>query len=277
MSWIEDFDEPGVRMLVLGRPMHGTTLLVILHCAAMVACALLTACGYAGALHYFVLSRQELLSGHVWQLFTYALVGMPSLSFAIDMLMLYWFGMGLETSLGRPRYFSFYAILILFQSALFLLTANSGYLSLSGLGSVIFGVFIAYATIYPDVQIFFGITVKLIAYALFAIYALSDLAYHNWIGLLFLGSITGLSYCAMRLLGFQGGFDWWDRWTTSLANRHRSPVKPPEGDKIQESINPILDKIASRGINSLTETERLALERARSTLKRKEDEGSSWG
>jgi len=280
MGLIEDFDERGVRMLVLGYPMHGATFLVVLHCMAMAACALLTGSGYGGALDSFMLTSRELMAGHVWQLVTYAFVAMPSIPFGVDMLMLYWFGMALETSLGRPRFFSFYTILLLIQGLFHVLL----YVALSrgsvdppllGLGSAVLGVFIAYATIYPDVEIFFSLTAKLIAYVLLGIYFLQDLAYHNWIGLMSLSLIAGFSHCAMRALGFQGGFDWWERLEVSWGGGRPSPAEPVEDEGRQDPVNLILDKIARHGINSLTEAERRALERAGSSLRRKEGGGGS--
>ena len=278
MSLIEDFDARGMRMLVLGYPMHGAVLLIVLHCTAMAACALLTGAGCGGVFNYLMLTPRELMAGRVWQLFTYAFVAMPSLSFAFDMLMLYWFGMGLETSLGRPRFFSFYALLILVQSLFHVLAYGVLIkvpfdMPLAGLGSVVLGVFIAYATIYPDVEIFFGLTAKLIVFVLLGIHVLSDLAYHSWIGLISLSLIAGFSYCAMRALGFQGGFEWWDRWASGDGGRPR-PAEPAKDERHQDSINLILDKIASRGINSLTADERRALERAASA-QRKERGGSA--
>ncbi|NNN06605.1 MAG: rhomboid family intramembrane serine protease [Elusimicrobia bacterium] len=280
MGLIEDFDDRGMRMLVLGYPMYGATFLVILHCAAMAACALLTGFGHGDALGYFMLTHRDLMAGHVWQLITYAFVAMPSLSFAVDMLMLSWFGMGLETSLGRPRFFTFYALLLLVQSLFHVLVYGALIRAafeppLAGLGPAVLGIFIAYATIYPDVEIFFGITAKLIAYILLGIYVLNDLAYHNWSGLMSLSVIAGLSYCAMRVMGFQGGFDWWDSFDFSWGGRRSDPPEPAMDDGRQDPINLILDKIASRGINSLTEAERRALERAGSSLRRKHGGESS--
>ncbi len=276
MGLIEDFDARGVRMVVLGYPMHGATFLVILHCAAMAACALLTGFGRGDALEYFMLTRRALMAGHAWQLITYAFVAMPSIPFAVDMLMLSWFGVGLETSLGRPRFFTFYAILLLVQSLSHVLVygvliAAAFEPPLAGLGFAVLGVFIAYATIYPDVELFFGITAKLIAWILLGIYALSDLAYHNWTDLMTLSLIAGFSYCAMRVMGFQGGFDWWDRLESAWVGRRSSPAEPAKDDGSEDPINLILDKIASHGINSLTEAERRALERAGSSLRRKRD------
>lgn len=266
MGLIEDFDEPGGRMWVLGYPMHGATFLVLLHCAAMVACALLVASGRSDALGFFLFARPSVLSGHVWRLFTYAFVNLPSLFFAIDMAMLYWLVMGLESAIGRRRSFTLYASLVLLQSLFYLLLPYG----FPGLGSVIFGLFIAYATVYPDAQIFFGIPIKYLAYAALGIYALQDLTYHAWTGLAFLALNSGFAYAGMRLLGFQGGFDWWDRWSAAWERRREEPRK----EDVQESIDPILDKIAACGINSLTEAERKTLEQARSRLNQGRSEPS---
>ena len=59
--------------------------------------------------------------------------------------------------------------------------------------------------------------------------------------------------------------DWWEtRRAEKLARRHQ--IKVLSERKTNESIDAILDKISKQGVNSLTSSERAALERARAKL-----------
>ena len=85
---------------------------------------------------------------------------------------------------------------------------------MGGYGSV-FGVFIAFATIYPGVEIciwFVNLTAKGWAYALLAVLSLANIAYHQWIDLGALWCDAAIGYGGMRLIGAGYGMAWLTDW-----------------------------------------------------------------
>jgi len=135
-----------------------------------------------------------------------------------------------------------------------------------------FGVFVAFALIYPTAEMFFGIQAKWIALALLAINSLQCLALSDYEALAVL-AVDSVAAC-LFIARFQG------RLALSLPSRRQqvlvrrtaapSPrnaaVAAPEEEDLHGSIDPILDKISRSGIASLTMRERDRLEKARHKL-----------
>jgi hypothetical protein len=143
-----------------------------------------------------------------------------------------------------------------------------------------FAVFIAFATIYPNVEIFFGFRVKWVAAVLIAIYSLEDLYEHAPLDLALLWATCLAAFLFIKYLRGQIQFAFRDYLR---LRRSRSVLKPlprpqpasralpqrSERDDVIESIDPLLDKIAKHGIASLTASERAKLEEARAELLKK--------
>jgi hypothetical protein len=179
-----------------------------------------------------------------------------------------------EQFVGRRSYLTLYAALVLIPAVLlflvgpFLGLGSVGYL---GCGEVIFGVFIAFATIYPGAMPSMWITVPVwaIAWILLGIYTLYDIAFREGTAMFMLWTSSAIGYLGMRFVGAGRGMnwltDWWEtRRAEKLARRHQFKVLSDR--KTNESIDAILDKISKHGVNSLTSSERAALERARAKL-----------
>jgi membrane associated rhomboid family serine protease len=278
MRWVEDFDngEGQGPMWIKGYPVYGTTLLIIIHCATMIIFTLLTAMGKGHFVNTFTFSSFQVLQGKVWQLFTYPFVQMPSIWFAVEMLMLYWFGKDVEKFVGRKAYFSLYLALILIPSLFLTLMGKlGGFYSLSSSNHIHFSIFIAFATIYPNAVLLFRILAKYVVYIYLAIATLQYFAYHDWIFLTLLWLSCGIAFCGMKLVGVQGGFDWWNEWRTKAKWKkmeRKRQVQAAKETETNESIDPILEKISKQGMNSLTDAEKRVLERARSALLKKDKE-----
>ena len=265
----------------VGRhPVHVTTLLVAGHIFLMVAACLLFAIKQAGILDWLIFDNAQVVYlGHVWRIATYALVHTPSnlLMFALEMYLLFMFGRELERFFGRRAFILFYALLVIVPT---LLLTSLGFwmrLGVAGSVNVHFGIFLAFAAIHPDVETaFIRIQMKWIALILVAIGFLTALAYHDWANMLILIAtiVTAVSFVRMRGAGPE--LEWW----TTLKSRLRPkpkfhvvtrdvPRRSAEPQNIHESIDPVLEKISKHGINSLTASERRALDRARSQLLKK--------
>jgi membrane associated rhomboid family serine protease len=258
-------------MHLRGHPINLTLLLIVLHTSAMVGFSIATASGYGS--FFEPLSFSSVAIWHheeLWRLFTYPLVAAPSLGFVVQMLMLYWFGPEVERFVGTRSFLKLYIALIAIP-AIFL--AAAGYrhsLHYEGASDLLFGFFIAFVAIYPNVEILFlRMTAKWLAWILLGIYSLVYLTEHQIVPLAMLWLCSGVGYAGMRLAGVGGGFDWLDSWREKRVagrNTRRMKAKNNREKQWKDSIDPILEKISSRGIGSLTTAERAALESARSAL-----------
>ncbi len=260
-----------------GYPIHAATLLVIVHVAAFILCALAEGSGLAGGLAQLTYSSTDVFSrGAVWQFLTYAFVHPASqgLWFAIEMWLLFQFGREVERYLGRRTFLQLYGALLL--AGPIVLTAVGLFLPTAFAGSVVmhFAIFAAFAALYPSVAVFFGIAARWIAIAIFAIYTLQGFAYHAismllvlWtttpLALLFVQKVRGgFTLPTIRLPGRKPKFRVLP--TPSASARHED-----ESDAATE-MDTLLDKIAKSGIGSLSARERTRLERAREALLKKD-------
>lgn len=275
-----------------GHPVRAAGVLVFFYVATMVSTALALSFGLGGILREAIFSSAAVLGrGAVWQFVTYALVNPPTLGFAINMAMLWWFGGELEKFFGRRIFWKFYAALLLLTPALFTLIGLWQPTHLSGApGS--FALFIAFATLYPDVPLLFGVLLaKWIAWILVGIQALSAVAAHDWPELLSLAATVSFAYAFVRyeqgrytLPAFVRGvrLRFWktkprfqvvrgDPARAQTPSRKSSRVRPAKtaGEDVVQSIDFLLEKISRHGIGSLSASERAALERASEVLNKK--------
>lgn len=261
----------------VGRhPVHVTTLLVAVHVfAAIVACFL----GGAGILGHLAFDSALVWQrGEFWQLATYAFVHSPSalLWFAVEMYMLFVFGREVERFIGRRAFIVLYLFLLLAPTVLLSLWGLSDRVGIAGSPALHFGIFIAFTTIYPNVELLLRIQAKWVTLALTAISTLQLLAYRDWSAMAVLWVSIAAAFFFIRLRGVGPELVWWgnlkSRWEPK-PKFHVVPRSTPrrvvEPENVHESIDPVLEKISKQGINSLTASERRALDRARARLLKK--------
>jgi membrane associated rhomboid family serine protease len=261
----------------VGRhPVHITTLLVAIHVfAAIVACFV----GGAGIWGHLAFDSALVWQrGEFWQLATYAFVHSPSglLWFAIEMYMLFVFGRELERFIGSRAFIVLYLILLLAPTLLLLLWGLSEQTGLAGSPALHFGIFVAFATIHPNVELLLRIMAKWVAITVAAIYTLQLIYYRDWSDMAVLWISIAAAFFFIRLRGAGPELVWWSdlksRWQ-SKPKFHVVPRSAPrrvmEPENVHESIDPVLEKISKQGINSLTASERRALDRARTRLLKK--------
>ena len=140
----------------MGRyPVDVTTMLVGIHVAAAILAAILVAFGAGSVLLWLQFDSAAIWSsGQVWRLFTYAFVHAPSglLWFAIEMYLLFVFGREVERFLGRRAYIALYAFLLVTPAALLTIWGLWERCAIAGSPALHFGIFVAFATIYPRVE-----------------------------------------------------------------------------------------------------------------------------
>ena len=263
----------------MGRyPVDVTTMLVGLHVAAAILTAILVMIGAHSVLAYLQFDSAAVWAGQVWRLFTYAFVHSPSalLWFAVEMYMLFVFGREVERFIGRRAYISLYIILLVAPAVLLTIWGiwQRSVLSLaSGSSALHFGIFVAFATIYPRAELFLRIMTKWVVLILAAVYTLQLLAYHAWSDLMVVWTSIGAAFLFIEMHGAGPELPWWDALKARFAPRPKFHVVPKvhssrssETDDVYTSIDPILDKISKFGIGSLTASERRQLDRERERL-----------
>ena len=261
----------------MGRvPVDVTTILVIAHVASMVAGCLLIAFGGAGFFGWLQFDSAQVLHGYAWhQLFTYAFVHAPSslLWFAIEMYMLFIFGREVERFLGRNAFIALYSILLVGPSLLLTLWGLHERAGLAGSADVHLGIFIAFATIYPRVELMFRILAKWAALVLVAAYTLQLLAYHVWFELAVLWFSIAAAFLFVEMRGAGPELAWLERLKNFSQPKPKLHIvqrsttqRSAEPEDVYSSVDPILDKISKSGIGSLTDSERRQLDRARKRL-----------
>jgi membrane associated rhomboid family serine protease len=290
-------DEHRALLWVRGYPLFATHVIVLVLVLSMIASTALMAFGGSAVLEALGFASARVLGGEVWRVLTYGLVNPPSLWFAIDMVLIVWFGRELERELGRRNFL--WLCLGLYLAPVLLLTLAAGFglnTSLSGQGGG-FGLFIAFATLYPGALMLFNLQARWVALILVGIYTLIGLGQRDVAGLLSLGATAGFAYlCVLQLRG-QPLFPWWPaprtRKATAGSSRPSakvipfpdSPAKPvaravattpaprPAAPRVPPAdmaeIDALLDKIAHSGIASLTAAERARLDAAHQSLKRR--------
>lgn len=241
---------------------------------AMIVTSLALFAGANDALGALGFSSAAVLRGEVWRILTYGFVNPPSIGFALDVVMLIWFGREVEKALGRSRFLTLCAALYLLKPLCF--TAVGVWLGTAFSGAALaFPLFVAFATLFPDVPLLFNILAKWAAVALVGIQALVALSARRWDLLAELAVGCGFAYLFVRVV--REGFEWpkmrWPRRPRVV--RTAAPVRAavarsaPAPRAGMAEVDALLDKIAQSGIHSLTRDERARLEAARSDLLRR--------
>jgi len=266
----------------MGRyPVDVTTILVGLHVTCAILAAILIAFGAGSMLAYLQFDTAAVWSGgQVWRLFTYAFVHAPSalLWFAVEMYMLFVFGREVERFIGRRAYIVLYLILLIAPAAVLTVWGLWQRSALAGSPALHFGIFVAFATIYPRVELFLRIMAKWIALILAGVYTFQLLAYHAWTDLAVVWTSIGAAFLFIEWRGAGPELVWWNNVKARFGPKPKLHVvqksvsrRAIEPDDLYASIDPILDKISKSGIGSLTANERRLLNRERDRLLKKSE------
>ncbi|MFN2509499.1 MAG: DUF6576 domain-containing protein, partial [Chthoniobacterales bacterium] len=187
--------------------------------------------------------------------------------------MLFVFGREVERFIGRRAFVVLYLALLLAPTVLLTLWGLGERTGIAGSSAVHFGVFVAFATIYPRLEMFLRIMAKWVAVVLGAILTLQLFAAHAWPELAVLWLSVGGAFLFIRMRGIGGELDWWSNLKSKFQRKPKfevvpraKPARTIEPENLHESIDPLLEKISKLGINSLTANERRALDRARNQL-----------
>ncbi|MEO6871161.1 MAG: DUF6576 domain-containing protein [Chthoniobacterales bacterium] len=261
----------------MGRyPIRVTTIIVAAFVVGMFATVI------ASSAHWDVVAPLGLRTysfwhGAVWQPITCVLIQGASFFFLFNIFFLYWAGVEVEKYLGRRRYLTLFGMLLLVPVVL--LTAWSALgaqWTYYGSYELSIGMFIAFATLYPNVELFGWVTLKWLAFAGLILASMQALPNHEWGNLSVLWGMCLTAFLYLRIIEKKIPFEMPEAVTGLFRRKPKFQVVPRESaarrvepEDIYESIDPVLDKISKSGIGSLTASERRALDRARNRLLKK--------
>lgn len=257
-----------------GHAIYAAHFIVLVWVAAMLVTTALMQFGANTLLGWLPFASDRVLAGELWRIFTYGFVNPPSLWFVIEMAMIVWFGRELERFFGWRIFLRFYIGLYFFLPFVFVLLGLWRPMYLAG-ESGAFALFIAFATLHPNVPVFFGVLAKWVAAILVGIYTLMALSRNDLAQLFSLWTAAGFAWAFVR--HEQGLLAWPDfRLPTRKPSLRVLPggAKPTVAQRPREAaamaeIDALLDKIAHSGLSSLTPQERARLDQGRDAIRRK--------
>ncbi|RME95273.1 MAG: rhomboid family intramembrane serine protease [Verrucomicrobia bacterium] len=294
------YDRPYMRARPDRDPLSPTTVILIANVAVFalqLVADLARGSWLDRLLMHAVLVPSELAHGAVWQLLTFQFLHGGLLHLGINCLMLYMFGRPVEIALGRTAFWQLYlgsgALGGLLQSAAtWLAPSHFGYGGTVGASCGVYGVVAVFALMNREMRLT-TLIAFIIPVSMKAKHLLTVLAVVAILGLL--QPHSGVAH-AGHLGGMLGGWLYLQflagrsqpRWRWPRLRRRRQPriavvrtpktpwpkAAPPSSPEpgpdelppeefIQQAVDPILDKISTQGIHSLTERERKILELAR--------------
>jgi membrane associated rhomboid family serine protease len=258
-----------------GYPVYAAHLIMGVLVISMIATTVLIFLGERALLDWLVFDARRVLRGQVWRIASYGLVNEPSLRFAIDMVMLVWFGREVERFFGRRKFLVLFAMVYLITPLL--LTAIGPWAPFWFAGKTgVLAIFIAFAALFPNVPVFFSLLAKWAAFALVGIYTLMALADRDLPLLISIWAGCGVAFAYVR---YEQGIltlpriRLWKRKPKlrvlpDLPAKKPAPISAPASKEAatMAEVDALLDKIAKSGIGSLTPKERAKLEAAREGL-----------
>ncbi len=274
-DWGAPSDEQQPLTWLKSYPIYAAHFIVVVFVASMLVTTILMGFQNYTPLTWMGFSSELVLNGQVWRVLTYGFWNPPSFGFVVDMFMIVWFGRELEKFFGRRKFLFFYGAVYVLTPLV--LTAVGPLLPSTKSGETgAFALFIAFATLYPNVPVFFNLLAKWLAFILVGIFTLMAIAGHQHVELLSLWATCGFAFGFVRYE--QGHFTLprlrWPRRKPMLrvlpdpvAVKKPTFTAPltPESATMAE-VDALLDKIAKSGIGSLTAKERAKLESAREGL-----------
>jgi len=274
------------------------TQLIIWVCVVVFVLQLLTEfLGWPVLDHLFALRSSGLRQGLVWQPVTYMFLhdtnfGVIPWHILINLLVLWFIGREVEYFIG-PKFFTRLFLLGGLTGAVLWLTVNfHSQAYVVGASAAVLACVIAFATLFPDREITFllwfiipvRLKAKYIAIALIALDVLPLLRHTNT-GVAHLAHLGGAAFgwVYIKHLGY-GQMPQWLAWFRFLGEKfrpRRRPTRPvttarkpaqsmSADEYMREKVDPILDKIAREGMQSLTKAEREILDSAKDFLRKRQ-------
>jgi len=267
------FNDYGPITWVRRTPVYLTTILIVLFTVGMFATVFVETAG-TNTLAFAFLPELFWRKHFLWQVATYPLIDRPNFFFLFNLFCFYWFGTDVERYLGRSRFTKLLCILVLTPPVLlsgWWLAGVPG--GCEGTDDLTIGFFVAFATLYPNLEFRGWITMKWLAFAGIVLSSMNYLPKHDWLGMSTLLATCLVAFGYIRLLQQGIAMELPAVVTKLFMRRPKFKVvpKPAPGGDVHDSIDPLLDKISKHGLSSLTSREREQLQRARENLLKKQN------
>jgi len=227
---------------------------------------------------YLALSADGLRRGFLWQPITYMFLHAGIWHILINLLILWFFGREVEYFIGAKYFTRLYFMAGIFGAAFWFAFNFHSHIPVIGASAGVLGCVIAYATLFPDREVLFFIFPMQAKYlALIAVaFDVVPLLQRTDLGVAHLAHLGGAAfgYLYVKHLGYGATPRWLlglQRVGARLKPRRRpSPREMSSEEFVREEIDPILDKIAREGMQSLTRRERKILESARDLMQKRQ-------
>lgn len=274
MSWVQEYSGQKPLFYWGERPVSATLFLVGLHVLGLLFVSLCKVFNNTDWVSLLTYSNQDVFQNYqIWQWVTYAFLSLPTFSFLIDMLVLYFFGKSIEEVLGVKRYLAFYFALVMTGPVLMTFLAPWFPVQLEGALSAHFGLVVAVAFLFPESEMaFIRIPIRIVMWILFALYTLQFVVFQKYSDLTNLWITSASAWMGLQL--YQGAFrEWMEEWSHKRhAKKHSFQIvkgssmeAAPEND-----YDAVLEKISKKGIQSLNASEKKILENKRQELLEKD-------
>jgi membrane associated rhomboid family serine protease len=274
MALLSSFNEDRPVTYFRGHPIYCATILTIAYAVGVILTALLE--GLMASFIFF--PATAFFRGEFWQIFLCTFVNRPSFFILIGLFFLYVSAVEVEKYIGRVRFLVLYAILLLtpIVTLTIWMFATGQSAPFFGNTEIAIGFFVAFCTLYPNLQWFGMISLKWIGIVSYAIGVLVFVNQRDWLMALVLTLVCSASFGYIRYLQYGGElpripnpFDFWRRPKFKVVARPSPLARPSGRDQSTTDLSDIdrlLDKISKHGLASLTTKERETLERARAKL-----------
>jgi membrane associated rhomboid family serine protease len=289
MFGVNEYSEEGRPWFYAGRvAVTSTVLLVGVFTLSMIVVTMLSAFRAESLISALSLDTSALWRGQIWRLVTWPLLNGPSIWFVLSMVMLFFFGREVERLLGRTGLLKFTGLL---AAALTMVTVLLPRGQLAGCDQLGFGIFLAFAIIQPGALMMFGLAAKWVALILIGISALGSLANRDGTGLVHLAVLCLASAVILKSMGAAYGLPWLripevkfnrrgqksfssssrasNASNASRTSRTSSGGGPREFVSNEPEVDRLLDKVAAKGLHSLSDQERQVLADASERFKRR--------
>jgi hypothetical protein len=261
----------------MGRyPVRVTSIICALFVLGMFATVIAQTAGWDFSLLAF--QSHAFLHGCLWQPLTCTLIQTASFFFLFNVFFFYWSGNQVEQYLGVRRYLKLIGLLLAVPPLTFIAWGRMATLwSYYGSYELTVGMFIAFATLYPNIEIFGWVSLKWLAFAGLVLGSMQYLPRHEWGYLTVLWGMCLTSFVFIRVVQERLPLPANLQRLNPFRKKPRLHVvqkstmrRAAEPDDVYASVDPILDKISKSGIGSLTASERKILDRARNRLLKKD-------
>lgn len=213
------------------------------------------------------------LEGQLWRAITYWFFDSPDFFSLFGLLFLWMYGKEVEQYLGIQRAFWFFGLMIvvpvLIASLFFALGYSSGLL---GPYELCVATLVAFATFYPNVEIWGILRMKWLAWICVGLGSIGPLAQRDFVSLFVLWGECGAAFGYIRWLQLGAAMP-----SVKVGSLFRRKPKfrvvrqeDVEDESALGSVDQILEKISKHGIGSLTAKEKALLEKGRTELLKRE-------